>query len=78
MPTAIRTIASSTFKAKCLGLLDEVARTGHPITVTKRGRPVARVVPIQVPEPVELRGSVQYDSEADLLAPEPDVWGATR
>jgi prevent-host-death family protein len=34
------------FKEGCLALLDEVAAGGIELIVTKRGRPVARVVPI--------------------------------
>ena len=41
----MRTINASEFKAKCLALLDEIARTGETLTVLKRGKPVARVVP---------------------------------
>jgi prevent-host-death family protein len=37
----------SEFKSKSLGLLEEVARTGESITVTKRGKPIARVVPFR-------------------------------
>jgi prevent-host-death family protein len=40
------TIAAGQFKAKCLQILDEVERTRIPRTVTKRGRPVARLVPM--------------------------------
>lgn len=42
-----RTVPAGTFKARCLALLDHVAETGEPIVVTKRGRPVARVVPME-------------------------------
>src|SRR5438445_7771300 len=41
----MKTVAVTEFKAKCLTLLDDVARTGQPIVITKRGRAVARVVP---------------------------------
>lgn len=41
----MRSIRASEFKAKCLAILDEVERTGEPITILKRGRPVARLVP---------------------------------
>ncbi len=37
------TIAVSEFKAKCLGLLEELAATGETLIVTKRGKPIARV-----------------------------------
>ena len=43
--TMTRTIPAGEFKARCLALLDEVSRTGEEIIVTKRGKPVARVVP---------------------------------
>ena len=37
-----REISATEFKAKCLGLLDEVA-AGASLVITKRGKPVARV-----------------------------------
>jgi prevent-host-death family protein len=40
----MRTMKASEFKAKCLKVLDEVAATGEPVLVTKRGKVVARVV----------------------------------
>ncbi|MCY4367938.1 MAG: type II toxin-antitoxin system Phd/YefM family antitoxin, partial [bacterium] len=40
-----RTIPAGEFKAKCLKLMDEVNETGVPIIITKRGRPVSRLVP---------------------------------
>jgi prevent-host-death family protein len=36
-----RMIGAAEFKAKCLAILDEVQATGEPVTVTKRGKPVA-------------------------------------
>ena len=38
-------IKASEFKAKCLALMDEVARTGNPLVITKNGKPVAELVP---------------------------------
>ena len=49
-------IPAGEFKAQCLALLDEVAETGREIIVTKRGKPVAKVVPIEPPKSLE--GSV--------------------
>lgn len=46
-----RTIKASEFKARCLKLMDEVAQSGEEIVITKRGRPVSRLVPCrQQPE----------------------------
>ncbi len=44
-PGGTRTIKASEFKAKCLQLMDEVADSGGEIIITKRGTPVARLVP---------------------------------
>ena len=38
------TLAATEFKARCLAVLDRVCRTGEEVTITKRGRPVARLV----------------------------------
>ena len=43
---ATKTIPAGLFKQGCLALLDEVAEQNLELVVTKRGRPVARVVPI--------------------------------
>jgi len=43
----IKHIPAANFKAECLRLLDEVASTRQPIIVTKRGKPVAKLVPIE-------------------------------
>ena len=45
MPT-MKTIAAGKFKDVCLQTLDEVAASRRPIVITKRGRPVAKLVPI--------------------------------
>ncbi len=41
-----RTIPAGEFKAKCLALMDELDESGGEIVVTKRGRPVARLLPV--------------------------------
>lgn len=45
-------IAAGLFKARCLGLLDEVEQQRKEIVITKRGRPVARLVPVEQAKPV--------------------------
>jgi prevent-host-death family protein len=57
---AHRTISASEFKARCLALLDEVAEKGQPLVVTKRGKPVARVLPVE--EAWRLLGTVAFSS----------------
>ncbi len=67
-----RSVAAGEFKAKCLALLDDVAQTGRPLLVTKRGKPVAEVVPVR--EPASLEGSVLR--EGDLVSPIRRRWDA--
>jgi len=45
------TVAAGIFKAQCLGLLDEVYNQRKEIVITKRGRPVARLVPAEEEPP---------------------------
>jgi prevent-host-death family protein len=42
---AVREIAISEFKAKCLSLLEEVSKTKMPLRVTRRGKAIADVIP---------------------------------
>jgi len=48
-------IHAAEFKANCLRLLDEVALQRRPITITKRGKPVAKLIPVET-EAVSLFG----------------------
>jgi len=43
------TIQASQFKARCLSLMDQVARTGETILVTKNGKPIAELRPHRMP-----------------------------
>jgi len=47
----MESVQAGDLKARCLALLDEVARNRTEIIVTKHGRPVARVLPIDVAQP---------------------------
>jgi prevent-host-death family protein len=68
-----RVIAAGEFKAKCLAVLDEVAKQGHSVVVTKRGRPVARLVPIAETRK-SLIGSVI--EEGDIVSAIGESWDA--
>ena len=55
----MKTMAAGKFKDLCLKTLDEVARTRSPVVITKRGRPVAKLVPCTPPSAKRsLAGSV--------------------
>ncbi|HLF98879.1 MAG TPA: type II toxin-antitoxin system Phd/YefM family antitoxin [Acidimicrobiia bacterium] len=78
-----RTVPAGEFKATCLKLLDDVAMTGVELIVTKRGKPVARVVPVESVDSLverlrgEMLGSITYHcTEAEFLAPIDVEWDA--
>jgi prevent-host-death family protein len=69
-----RTVPATEFKASCLALMDEVARTGGEIVITKHGKVVAKLVAPTPSLPSAygwMRGTIA--SGADLITPE-DVW----
>jgi prevent-host-death family protein len=47
LPLEARKIAAGEFKAKCLGLIDEVSETGQELIITKRGKPTAKLTPFR-------------------------------
>ena len=66
----MKTVAITKFKAQCLALLDQVAKSGQPLVVTKRGKPLARIVPTVGDEAWvqdSLRGSVTI--VGDIMGP---------
>jgi prevent-host-death family protein len=70
--TQSKAIPAGEFKARCLSLLDRVAATGEPLVVTKRGKPVAKVVPVEARLVSDLKGSVTF--HGDIVGPVLDAW----
>jgi prevent-host-death family protein len=70
-------IAAGEFKAKCLGLLDEVQRERKEILITKRGKPVAKLVPVNE-RPESFIGSMKGTMEiaGDIISPIDEKWDA--
>jgi prevent-host-death family protein len=78
----VRSIKASEFTRKCLRVVDEVDRTGEPVTITKRGRPIARLVsatasPDRCPQET-LSGSVEVLGEIVGPALPATAWDAVR
>jgi prevent-host-death family protein len=70
-----RKVNVTTFKARCLSMLDEVERGETTIVLTRNGAPIARVVPFAGPAP--MTGSVEFLVDDDeLLEPVDARWEA--
>jgi prevent-host-death family protein len=64
------------FKSKCLSVLDEVASSKREVVITKRGRPVARLVPLEPVSQDALAGLIVY--EGDIVSPVDVPWDAAK
>lgn len=79
MPTKpTESIAISEFKATCLAVLERVRRTGTPVLITRRGKPIAEIVPPSLASAGSgwlgaMRGSATVTG--DLVAPAADADG---
>lgn len=73
------TIPAGEFKAKCLKLIDEVAETRKTLVITKRGKPVAEVIPIPSRKG-PLFGSMRGSGEitGDIISPIDVEWEAMK
>jgi prevent-host-death family protein len=65
------------FKAKCLQVIDEVQRLRMQVIITKRGKPVAKLVPLDE-QPESFIGSMKGTMEiiGDIVAPIDVKWEA--
>ena len=71
-------IGAGEFKAKCLQLLDDVALQRGTLVITKHGKPVAKLVPVEPEQKLfgALRGSVV--SAMDIVSPIDIEWDAAK
>ncbi|MGC1370803.1 MAG: type II toxin-antitoxin system Phd/YefM family antitoxin [Candidatus Sulfotelmatobacter sp.] len=79
----MKEVAISEFKAKCLGILEQVRKTRQPILVTRFGVPVAEVIPPSAPKATGRRlGSMAGTAKivGDIVGPTGtwDDWEAGR
>ena len=67
-------IPAGQFKANCLRLMDEVAQRRIPIVITKRGKPIAKLMPISE-EPIDIFGRMAGTIKicGDIVSPIDDI-----
>lgn len=70
---------ATNFKAQCLEVMERVARTREEVIITKRGKPIARLLPVTPSKETPLFGALKGTfsvQESHLLAPasEPNEW----
>ena len=77
----MRTIPAAKFKAGCLKIMDEVRAGREPVLITKKGKPVARLVPVDEPAR-DVFGCLSEELEitGDIVSPvvAPSAWKGSR
>jgi len=77
----MKTMRAGEFKARCLKVMDQVQATREPVTITKRGKPVAKLVPADKRgDDVfgRLKGIFQIVGDIESPAVPPEEWEANR
>ena len=75
-----KTVPAGQFKVHCLAIMDEVAAKRQAIVITKRGKPVAKLVPVEKEKDDIfgfLKGKGKIEIKGDIIAPAltPEEWG---
>ncbi len=78
----MRKMPAGQFKTHCLTVMDEILATREPVVVTKRGKPVVKVMPLSttISDNVFdcLRGEMEILGDVESTAIPPDDWDVAR
>jgi prevent-host-death family protein len=75
----VKTIPAGQFKAKCLNVMDRVCETREPVLITKRGKPVAKLVPVDAEKDGfigRLKGVIASVGDIESPIEPPEAWRA--
>jgi prevent-host-death family protein len=66
----MKQMPASVFKARCLSVMNDIQATGEPVIVTKRGKPVVKVIPAE-PEKGDILGFMagEFEIVGDIESP---------
>jgi prevent-host-death family protein len=73
----MKKIPAAVFKAQCLSLMDDVQRTRQTVIITKRGKPVAKLVPVAAAEDDfigRLKGKIRIVGDIESPVVPPETW----
>ena len=70
-------VSAANFKTNCLRLMDEVAQRRMPLIITKRGKPIAKLVPLD-DKPIDIFGRMAGTIKicGDIIEPTGEAWEA--
>ena len=74
----MKRIPAGAFKARCLAIMDEVQAKRQAVVITKRGKPVAKLVPVEKQEDDIFgffKGKIKVTGDIVSPALTPEEWG---
>jgi prevent-host-death family protein len=74
----MKTIAAGSFKVHCLAIMDEVQSKRQAVLITKRGKPVAKLVPVENAKDDIFgfyKGKIKINGDIVSPAFSPEEWG---
>ncbi|HXJ95061.1 MAG TPA: type II toxin-antitoxin system Phd/YefM family antitoxin [Terriglobia bacterium] len=75
----MKKMAAAKFKTHCLMIMEDVRTTREPVLITKRGRPVAKLVPADVADFIgRLEGVVRIAGDIESPIVPPEAWEVLR
>lgn len=78
MTMIMKTIPAGQFKVHCLAIMDEVQAKRQAVVITKRGKPVAKLVPIENEKDDIFgffKGKIKVTGDIVSPALTPEEWG---
>jgi len=78
---SMKKIAAAAFKAQCLTLMEDMRSTKQPLLITKRGKPIAKLVPVDgVKDDFigSLKGIMRIVGDVESPIEPPEAWEALR
>jgi prevent-host-death family protein len=72
----MKSIGAGAFKAKCLAIIDDVHANGGELIITKRGKPMAKLVPVAAEKPESIFGALRGKLKivGDIVSPIVEPW----
>jgi prevent-host-death family protein len=77
----MKSIPAGQFKAKCLNLMDRVQETREPVLITKRGKPIAKLIPVDQGSDDfigRLEGLIKIVGDIESPIEPPEAWEVSR
>jgi prevent-host-death family protein len=77
----MKTLPAGEFKARCLSIMEEVRQKREPVLITKRGKPLAKLIPADKESKDligRLEGVIKITGDIESPIEPPEAWESAR